>query len=455
MARSKKHSIPWFVLAMILAIITMSTIQVIWLRSSVQMKQQIFDDNVYHSLSQISELTTRPTTDILQLQLEAIAAQQQTNSQQQPLIKSHPSLGLGLQEEEKRMLRRIDALGLDSLIGLSLIEHGIRTPFVLGVFDRYGQPVRLNEKDESSREALEATSYKASVQSLSIRLHFPKLDGYLMYSLIGQFTLTGLMLAIIAWGFFSAVVGAKRNKRIDRIRRDLMNNLTHELKTPISTIGLASEALEDPDMRKDEEGYKHYIGLIKEENKRLGVLVENVLQASIADSGKMQLFRQPVNAHDLIKEVLRNLAIQIRKRGGKVELELSAIDPIIDADRIHFTNVIFNLIDNALKYASHDPVLSISTRQATDGLELRFKDNGIGIAKEHLGKVFDRLYRVPTGNVHDVKGFGLGLSYVKTVIERHQGQIKVESEPGKGSTFILNLPKMAPSIDRQSKMTSA
>ena len=220
-----------------------------------------------------------------------------------------------------------------------------------------------------------------------------------------------------------------------------MNNLTHELKTPISTIGLASEALADPDMIQDADGTKHYIALIKEENKRLGILVENVLQASLADSGKMQLYLQSMNAHDLIKEVLRNLAIQIRKRGGRVELRLDASNPIIEADRIHFTNVIFNLIDNALKYSSGDPHLIISTVQATEGLELRFTDNGIGIAKEHLGKVFDRLYRVPTGNVHDVKGFGLGLSYVKTVVERHNGQIQVESELEKGSTFVLLLPQ--------------
>ena len=234
---------------------------------------------------------------------------------------------------------------------------------------------------------------------------------------------------------------ARWPRDIDRIRRDLMNNLTHELKTPISTIGLASEALGDPDMLKDPDGTKHYIALIKEENKRLAVLVENVLQASLADSGKMQLFLQPVNAHDLIKEVLRNLAIQIRKRGGKVELHLDASNPLIEADRIHFTNVIFNLVDNALKYSSGDPMLTISTVQATDGLELRFQDNGIGIGKEHLGKVFDRLYRVPTGNVHDVKGFGLGLSYVKTVVDRHNGTIRVESELEQGSTFVLLLPQ--------------
>jgi len=199
--------------------------------------------------------------------------------------------------------------------------------------------------------------------------------------------------------------------------------------------------LKDPDMQKNAESFNYYIGLINEENKRLGMLVENVLQASLADSGKMQLFKQVLNSHDLIREVVKNVAIQVRKHGGKVQLELEAEDPLVFADKIHLSNVVFNLIDNAIKYADGELLLQISSRQTTDGVELRFQDNGIGIAKEHLGKVFDRLYRVPTGNVHDVKGFGLGLSYVKTVVDRHQGSIRVESEPGKGSTFVLVMPR--------------
>jgi two-component system phosphate regulon sensor histidine kinase PhoR len=440
MTRVRKQPIPWFVLAMIMAFITMSTVQVIWLRSTIQMRKQIFADNVFQCLSQASEIAKKPTTELLQLELEALSEKQaQTNiALVQP---KRPSIGKGLDEAERSMIRRFDTYHLDSLIRLNLQKHGIDMPCILGVFDRYGQPIRLAEKDEAYRDDLEITPYQTNLEALSIRLYFPSLPRYLLYSLLGQFALTGLMLSIIAWGFVSAVIGAEKNKRIDGIRRDLMNNLTHELKTPISTIGLASEALGDPDMLKDSEDKKHYISLIKEENKRLGVLVENVLQASLADSGKMQLFLQSTNAHDLIKEVLRNLAIQIRKRGGRVELKLESNNPIIEADRIHFTNVIFNLIDNALKYSLGDPHLIISTNQATDGLQLRFQDNGIGIAKENLGKVFDRLYRVPTGNVHDVKGFGLGLSYVKTVVEQHNGKIQVESELEKGSTFILLLPQ--------------
>ena len=437
MSAKTKPSIPWFLLAMVLAFVTMSTIQIVWLRTSVQMREQLFDDNVYHSLNQVSEMLTKTSTGMLQIDLEALAASNENVGG----IGNKGSIGTGLDEAEVRMLNRIEALRIDSVLPVILEAHGITIPPAIGVFDRYGQPVRLQEADVEYREQMAASVHKVSINSLSLNLFFPNKGRYLLHNLLGQFALTGLMLAIIAWGFFTAVFGAARNKRIDRIRRDLMNNLTHELKTPISTIGLASEALKDPDMQKDADGFNYYIGLINEENKRLGMLVENVLQASLAESGKMQLFKQTLNVHDLIREVVKNVAIQVRKHGGKVALELEANEPLVHADRVHLSNVVFNLVDNAIKYADGDLVLSISSTQTTDGVELRFKDNGIGIAKEHLGKVFDRLYRVPTGNVHDVKGFGLGLSYVKTVVDRHQGSIRVESEPGKGSTFILELPR--------------
>lgn len=420
---------------MVGAFLTMSSIQVIWLRSSVRMKQQIFDDSVKHALNEVADMVTRPSMEILTMELEAMSAS----------TGSGAPIGQGMDALERRMLARVDAFRVDSILGEALVKRGVTAEPWVAVFDRYGQPVRLDETHEEHREAFLEEGYSVAIDPLRLVCYFPKLDRFLLRNLLGQFALTGLMLAVIAGGLFSAVITANRNKRIDRIRRDLMNNLTHELKTPISTIGLASEALSDPDMLGDPDTAKHYLGLIREENKRLSVLVENVLQASLADQGTMRVFLQPLNVHDILREVVRNNAIAIRKQNGKVKWELEATDPVCDVDRIHFTNVVYNLIDNALKYSDGAPILTISSRQVTKGLLLRFQDNGIGIPKEHLDRVFDRLYRVPTGNVHDVKGFGLGLSYVSTVIERHGGDIRVESEPGKGSTFIIRLPKVQPS----------
>lgn len=433
MASKRKKSIPWFIIAMVIAFLGLSTIQIHWLRSSVRMKQQLFDDHVSSALSEVKQFMLQPSTTSLQLQLNSINA-----------TANVPSIGEGMLGAEEVMLERMDAFMLDSLIQNALRDQGVMAELVIGVFDRFGEPARLEEDAEEYRSDLTEEGYCTMIDPLRVCIYFPHLDRYILHNLLGQFALTGIMLAIIAAGLFSAVLTANRNKRIDRIRRDLMNNLTHELKTPISTIGLAAEALNDADMRKNEDNLKHYVGLIKEENKRLGVLVENVLQASLADSGSMRLFMQPLNAHDVVKEVVKNLAIQTVKRGGKVELNLQASDPVLEADRIHLTNVVYNLMDNALKYANQDPLIVITSRNSNHGVEFRFRDNGIGIPKEHLGKVFDRLYRVPTGNVHDVKGFGLGLSYVQTVVKRHHGRIHVESEPGKGSTFVIELPKNQP-----------
>ena len=164
-----------------------------------------------------------------------------------------------------------------------------------------------------------------------------------------------------------------------------------------------------------------------------------MLQASLSDSKSLKLYPVELNIHDVIKDVVRNVAMQVRKQGGKIELFLKATNPIIRADKIHLTNVIFNLLDNAIKYSPDGAQIEIISNQTEDGVELLVKDNGVGIPKEYIGKVFERLFRVPTGNVHDVKGFGLGLSYVKTVIERHGGVIYVESEVDKGSTFVVKL----------------
>jgi two-component system phosphate regulon sensor histidine kinase PhoR len=426
-----RKQFPWFVVIMVGAFVGISTIQVVWLRSTLELKGQIFDENVEHALSRVAEEFTRPSTELLQADLAAMPSHVSPES---PL--GSPTLG-----PEERMLARMEALDLEARLREELLEHGVQVPAVIGVFDGFGQPVLLNATAEPYLQDLQDAGYQVAISPLVLKVHFPDRNLYKIQNIMAQFVLSAAMLLLLAAGLFRVTAEAQRNKRIDRIRRDLMNNLTHELKTPISTIGLAAEALQDPDLRAMPELLDHHIGLIREENRRLGVLVENVLQASLADSGMMRLYFQPLNLHDILRDVVKNVKIQVVKKGGRVELQLEAQDPIIHGDRIHLANLVYNLIDNAIKYTPQSLLLRISSRQSLQGLELRFADNGIGIPKEHLGKVFDKLYRVPTGNVHDVKGFGLGLSYVKTVVEQHGGHIHVESEPGKGSTFILYLPK--------------
>ena len=216
--------------------------------------------------------------------------------------------------------------------------------------------------------------------------------------------------------------------------------MTHELKTPISTISLACEALNDAGIANSKETQGRFVNMINEENKRLGVLVENVLQSAVIDKGELKLQKEIFNIHDVIDRAVKNVKIQVEKKGGQISVSKLAANVQVYADKVHITNVIYNLFDNANKYTATQPSIEISTEDIVGGMVIKVKDNGIGISKENQKKIFEKLYRVPTGNVHDVKGFGLGLSYVKAIVEEHDGAISVESTLGKGSTFVLILP---------------
>jgi two-component system phosphate regulon sensor histidine kinase PhoR len=216
--------------------------------------------------------------------------------------------------------------------------------------------------------------------------------------------------------------------------------MTHELKTPISTISLACEVLNDNDIPKTTEKTTHYVNVINSENRRLGTLVENVLQSAVLDKGEFKLKLYDLDIHQTILNVVSQAKVRIDAKDGLLTTELNAKFPIINADKVHITNVLSNLIDNALKYSSNTPKIHIKTRNLNNGIIISVKDYGIGISKENTTKIFDKLFRVPTGNVHDVKGFGLGLSYVKAIVDKHKGSIKVSSQIGKGSTFSIHLP---------------
>ena len=335
----------------------------------------------------------------------------------------------------------------DSLLTAVLKNRGVDFAFRSALLDRYGRPVFLRDADVDLLEAFQNEGYRipaGDAQTLEeVQLYtvfFPKKKRLLAADMRVELLVNLLLMVVLLFFSFYAANGLRKAERLNRLKSDLINNMTHELKTPISTIGLAGEALLDPAMASDEANVRYYVQLIRSENKRLGQLVENVLRAAMLDQGELELFRQSINFHDLVRGVLRNHAIHIKKQGGSTSSQLSATDPIVDGDKTHLTNVVFNLVDNAIKYGGSAPKLVVRSWNEDGMLHVSFTDNGIGIAKEHLGKVFDKLYRVPTGNVHDVKGFGLGLSYVNAVMMQHGAKIDVVSVPGKGSTFTLIFP---------------
>ena len=231
-----------------------------------------------------------------------------------------------------------------------------------------------------------------------------------------------------------------KQKRIAEIRSDFVSNMTHELKTPIATISLAAQMLEDKNIPVELKNVDHLSKMVKEESKRLGLLVEKVLQMAIFDRGTFKLKRKQLNLHSIIRKVLENYALQFQAKSVKVTCDLSAEKAEVYADEVHITNIVSNLIDNAIKYSNDTPIINICTLNKNDGIIVSVKDNGIGIGKEYQKRIFDQFYRVPTGNIHSVKGFGLGLSYVKKIAEMHDGNVWLKSEQGEGSTFSIYIP---------------
>jgi two-component system phosphate regulon sensor histidine kinase PhoR len=218
--------------------------------------------------------------------------------------------------------------------------------------------------------------------------------------------------------------------------------MTHEFKTPLATISLAVDALKNERVRADAQKMNYFSTIIKEENQRMNRQVETILKAALMDKQEVQLMLKPIHAHEVIREVVDNFALQLEEKHGNAELQLNADNDVVDADEVHFSNLINNLVDNSIKYAKDNvaPAIRITTTSDAKSLVIRLEDNGIGMSRETIKRIFEKFYRAHTGNIHNVKGFGLGLSYVKTMVEAHGGEIKVDSTLGKGSNFTIILP---------------
>lgn len=246
-----------------------------------------------------------------------------------------------------------------------------------------------------------------------------------------------LFTMIIVTAFFLTLRTLLAQKKLGEIKSDFINNMTHEFKTPLATISLAVDALKNEKVAGDEEKTRYFTGIIKEENKRMNRQVETILQAALLDKQEVQLNLKKVSAHELITRAVNNILLPVNERGGELIVHLDAAKDMIMADEVHFTSFVNNLLDNALKYSKEHPVIRLSTFNSGHFIKIKIEDNGIGMNKETLSRIFEKFYRAHTGNVHNVKGFGLGLSYVKTMVEAHKGTIRAESTLGKGSCFTI------------------
>jgi len=249
----------------------------------------------------------------------------------------------------------------------------------------------------------------------------------------------GLLLVLISI-FAYTIYAIIRQKKLSEMKTDFINNMTHEFKTPVATIMIASEALKDPDLTPDKARVNRLAGIIYDENVRLGSHIERVLNVAKLDNKQLKLEQNPVAMNDLISLVVDSMSLQLQKKGTELNLVLDADPDIVIGDELHLSNMIYNLIDNANKYSPEKPKITIRTKNQSNGICIEMSDEGIGMTKEQTKRIFDQFYRVPTGNLHDVKGFGLGLSYVNDIVKQMNGTIKVMSEKDKGTTFVIHLP---------------
>lgn len=341
---------------------------------------------------------------------------------------------------------KIDTVALDSLLRQQLKDNGVGAEYAYGIFDPFMNAFHITGGDEnidgiiSSPHKVNLTPGNVFSQPKFLSIFFPNQNKYLLRTMWLLLTISAMFILVIIFSFSFTVSTIIRQKKVSEIKNDFINNMTHELKTPISTISLACQALGDPDIKSREGIVENYINVIADENKRLAMVVENVLRTAVMDKGELKLKIVDLDMHEVLEQVLQNMKIQLERKGGQFITDLKATETMVQADKVHLTNVIFNLVDNALKYTEKIPVIKIGTRNQDDGVVVYVEDNGIGISKENQKKVFDKLYRVPTGNIHNVKGFGLGLSYVKAIVDKHNGWIRLKSEPNKGSRFEILIP---------------
>jgi len=359
-----------------------------------------------------------------------------------------------LLQGDRPLLKRIDTKNLDSLILAELKNKGIDIDYQYAVTTSNYQEIFFT-RNKSGKEAyptkdLKDAEIKVSLfpndiigEATFLAISFPNKTSFLYKKIWTTLVSSVILILIIVFCFAYSIRTILRQKRLSEIKNDFINNMTHEFKTPIATVSLACEALQDKDIRDKDLFRDRYIKIVQDENERLGLQVEKVLQMAELDKKDFKIKKEQISLHRIIKDVSEKMNIQIHKREGALSLSLEANNDRLDGDPVHLTNVITNLLDNANKYSKEKPSIDITTQNDTKGILLLVKDKGIGMTREALKNIFNKFYRVPTGNLHDVKGFGLGLAYVKNMVEAHGGNISVKSELGKGSEFSIFLPYLA------------
>lgn len=350
--------------------------------------------------------------------------------------------------DDKCLTNRISKNQVQLMMEEEFKKEGINTPFQFAMFDNWSPGMLFGTLNITKEQAQSTNFYSIPLfandlyeNSGYLVVTFPDKQNYIFQSMWLMLSATGAFVFIILASFGGSFYIIYRQKKLDELKTDFINNMTHEFKTPVATISLASQMLKKDRVIENKEKILNYSNIIDEENKRLSGHIENVLQVARLDRGEFKLNKESIDIHHLITDITDSLELRLQSENGAIVKKLSAEKPVIEADIFHITNALHNIFDNAIKYRKEDLLkITVTTKSDSKGVYVSIEDNGIGISKENQKKIFEKFYRVPTGNIHNVKGFGLGLSYVKVLIDAHHGSIKVSSDIGKGTRFEIFLP---------------
>lgn len=467
-----KKAIWTIIVIMTLALIGVGAIQYFWIKRAVDLDEKNFNDKVTIALNNVKK---RLMTDAEVAAEKRYYAEKSILSPKNVLadiIKddlSSSSSGLGKKIRElelkssfmdpNQLLESIDIQKLQSYLKAELESKSIDLPYEYGVFsnrekayiiENGNYTATIGDTTKSSNVAAMNPLYKAEYKiSLfadditnpgHLNLYFPGKQRFLWSNVIWVLLSSVVFTGLILYCFSYTIYVIFHQKKISEMKTDFINNMTHEFKTPIATISLASDSILSPTILDNKEKITKFINIIKQENKRMLSQVEKVLQMAQIEKENIELKFNQLNIHDLITDAAVNAELKVQSKGGNISTRLEAKNPVIEGDATHLSSIINNLLDNAEKYTPQQPEIVIGTNDARGGVEFYVSDNGIGMSKDALKYIFEKFYRVHTGNLHDVKGFGLGLSYVKAMVDAHHGRVYVKSEPGKGSTFTIYLP---------------
>ncbi len=419
----KRNTIRLTIILGIISIIGIIIIQIYLLQKNFNLKERQLNQSIQIALRNVAEILSEYNNSILPY--ENVVYQYSSNYY---LVNVNDI---------------IDAELLEYYLIKELKKINLNLNFEYGIYDCYtdnmvyGNYIQLSDNPGKQERKKNLPKYDEYIYYFGV--FFPGLQKFFISDSGIWYILTGILLIVIIFFGYTQFVIMKQ-KQLSEIQKDFIDNLTHEFKTPISSLKLSAEVLSDKDIIKEPSRIDKYANIINEQSQKLLDQVDNILQMTNADTKKQFLKRQKINLHVLITRTIVSFNIRLKNKKGQIHLELNAVNPSISVDENHLTNVLFNLIDNSLKYNSRNPEITIITNTAKNKLILQVVDNGIGIPKEYYKKIFRKFYRIPTGNIYNVEGFGLGLSYVRRIISAHGWNIKVQSKEGEGSRFIIYIP---------------